>query len=85
EGLSGHTLNITATFTTSAGWSTDPAPNTLALQVRRSTGQVNIAVGSGATRTITQNGTTMTIAIQYTVDPADIDIGVCYQVAGGNA
>ncbi len=85
EGLSGYTLNITATFTTSAGWSTDPAPNTLALQVRRSTGQVNIAVGSGVTRTITQNGTTMTIALQYVVEPADIDIGVCYQVAGGNA
>lgn len=85
EGLSGYTLNIIATFTTSAGWSTDPAPNTLALQVRRSSGQVNIAVGSGATRTITQNGATMTIAIQYAVDPADIDIGVCYQVAGGNS
>lgn len=85
EGLSGYTLNIIATFTTSAGWSTDPAPNTLALQVRRSSGQVNIAVGSGVTRTITQNGTTMTIALQYVVDPADIDIGVCYQVAGGNA
>lgn len=85
EGLSGYTLNITATFTTSAGWNADPAPNTLALQVRRSSGQVNIAVGSGVTRTITQNGTTMTIALQYVVDPADIDIGVCYQVAGGNA
>ncbi|HGV9335291.1 TPA: hypothetical protein ACNOIO_002480 [Raoultella planticola] len=85
EGLSGYTLNIIATFTTSAGWSTDPAPNTLALQVRRSSGQVNIAVGSGVTRTITQNGTTMTIALQYVVDPADIDIGVCYQVAGGNS
>lgn len=85
EGLSGYTLNITATFTTSAGWSTDPAPNTLALQLRRSSGQVNVAVGSGATRTITQNGTTMTIAIQYAVDPTDIDIGVCYQVAGGNS
>ncbi|EPU1123049.1 hypothetical protein ACVUNZ_000226 [Klebsiella pneumoniae] len=85
EGLSGKTIDIIAVFTTSAAWSTDPAPNSLALQVLRSTGQVNVSVGSGATRTISQNGTTMTIAVQYTVDPTDVNIGVCYQIAGGNA
>lgn len=84
-GLSGYTLKIKAVFTTSAGWSKDPAPNTLALQVRRGSGQVNITAGSGATRTITQNGNIMTIDIQYTVEPDDIDIGVVYQIAGGNA
>ena len=84
-GLSGYTLNIVATYETTARWNVDPAPNTLALQVLRSSGTVNVSAGSGVTRTITQSGTTMTIALQYTVTPDDINIGVCYQIAGGGA
>ena len=84
-GMSGRTINIIAIYETSAAWSTNPAPNTLALQVLRGSSTVNISIGSGVTRTITQSGTTMTIALQYTVDPSDINIGICYQIAGGNA
>ncbi|MDX4252346.1 hypothetical protein SGU18_20895 [Klebsiella pneumoniae] len=83
--LSGYTLNIVAVYETTARWNVDPAPNTLALQVLRSSGTVNISAGSGVTRTITQSGTTMTIALQYTVTSDDINIGVCYQIAGGGA
>lgn len=84
-GMKGYTLDIFAEYKTSAKWNIDSAPNTLALQVLRSNGNVNINDNSGVIRSITQSDTTMKITLRYTVKPDDINIGVCYQIAGGSA
>lgn len=83
RGLVGKTVDFVANYTTSANFAALTPASTIAIQARINGVLVTVNTSS-VTRTIAQNGTSMTVTVRYTVPAGTTDVGVVYQVASSS-
>jgi len=79
--LIGKTVDFVSTYTVNSGFITNCPARASALQVRINGVTTTVSTSSGASRTITQVGTELTVKTRYTVPAGTTDVGVLYQVA----